>query len=174
MAKKIFPSEVYKNYLIVETAVFPLGGKTVDVDSFDFVLKVSTGEMSYPRTPGEIVSKWEEKNAPQPPGKVDVTTETGVVYASGNDPVNGRYHGWGTYTGVGVGPGQPTPPRPLSTDPQVFEANVRARALPQGPAAQPVAGYLYFALPSKKAKSGPLELRYQKDGALVSLPIAVK
>jgi hypothetical protein len=151
--------------------VFPTGGKTVDVDSFDFVLKLSTGEMSYPRTPGEIVSKWEEKNAPQPPSKVNVTTETGVVYASGNDPVNGRSHGWGTYTGVGVGTG---PPRPLSTDPQVFEANVEARALPQGPTAQPVAGYLYFPLPSKKTKNGPLELRYQKDGALVSLPIPVK
>jgi hypothetical protein len=171
MAKKIFPPEVYKNYVVVEVAVFPRDGKTVYVDAFDFGLKFSAGEASYPRTPEEIVSVWEEKSAPQPPSKVDVTTVTGVVYSSGNDPANGRSHGWGTYSGVEVGPGRPAPPRPLSTDPQVFEANVRARALPEGPAVRPVAGYLYFPLPSRKAKSGPVELRYLKDGVLATLPI---
>lgn len=158
----------------MEVAVFPLAGKTVHVDSFDFRLKFSTDEASYPRTPEEIVSIWEEKSAPQPPNKVDVTTVSGVVYTSGNDPVNGRSHGWGTYSGVGVGTGQPTPPHPLSTDPRVFEATVRARALPEGPAVRPVAGYLYFPLPSKRAKNGQMELRYLKDSVLVTLPFPAK
>jgi hypothetical protein len=173
LAKKLFPTEVWKDYLVVEVAVFPLEGKTVYVDSFDFGLKFGAVEASYPRTPEEIVSIWEEKSAPQPPNKVDVTTVAGVVYTSGSGP-DGHSHGWGTYSGVGVGPGQPTPPRPLSTDPQVFEANVRARALPEGPAVRPVAGYLYFPLPSKKAKGEPTELRYLKDGVLISLPIPPK
>jgi hypothetical protein len=51
---------------------------------------------------------------------------------------------------------------------------MRASALPEGPAVRPVAGYLYFAIPSKKRKSGPLELQYLKDGVVVSLPIPAK
>jgi hypothetical protein len=174
LVKKLFPSEVNKNYVVLEVAVFPLEGQTAYIDSFDFSLKVNADEVSYPRPPEAIVSVWAEKSAPQPPSKVGVTGETGVVYSSGKDPVNGRSSGWGTYSGVEVGPGQPTPPQPLSTDPQVFEANVRARALPQGAAVRPIAGYLYFPVAPKKRKSGPMELQYLKDGALVTLTIPAK
>jgi len=174
LAKKIFPPDAIKHYIVMEVAVFPLEGQTAYVDSLDFDLKFSDDEVSYPRSPQEVMSVWAEKGAPQPPNKVDVTGETGVVYTSGNDPVNGRSRGWGTYSGVGVGSGQPTPPRPLSTDPNAFEAKMRASALPEGPAVRPVAGYLYFAIPSKKRKSGPLELQYLKDGVVVSLPIPAK
>jgi hypothetical protein len=174
LAKKMFPPEVNKNFVVVEVAVFPLEGQIADVDSFDFGLKFSAGEVSHPRVPEEIVSMWMEQSAPQPPSKVGVTAETGVVYTSGNDPATGRSHGWGTYSGVGVGSGDPAPPRPPSTDPRDVEANLRAKALPEGPAVRPVAGYLYFPLPSKKHKSGPLELQYLKDGVLVSLPIPAK
>jgi hypothetical protein len=51
---------------------------------------------------------------------------------------------------------------------------LHARALPEGPAVRPVAGYLYFPLPSKKRKSVPVELQYLKDGVLVSLPLPAK
>jgi hypothetical protein len=174
LAKKIFPPEVNRNFVVVEVAVFPLEGQTADVDSFDFGLKFSADEVSHPRAPDEIVSMWMEQSTPQPPSKVGVTGETGVVYQTGNDPVAGRSHGWGTYSGVGVSSGQPAPPRPLSTNARDLEANLRARALPEGPAVRPVAGYLYFPLPTKKHKSGPLELQYLKDGVLVSLPIPAK
>ena len=172
--KKLFPAEVYKNYVVVEVAVYPSAAKTAYVDSFDFSLKFGAGDVSHPRTPEEIVQTWVEKNAPQPPGKVDVTTETGVVYASGNDPVYGRTHGWATYTGVGVSPGQPTPPRPLSTDPRVFEDSLRTRALPDGPALKPIAGYLYFPILSKKSKSGSMELEHFKDSVSTRLPFPAK
>ena len=173
LAKKIFPPEVNKNFVVVEVAVFPLEGQIADVDSFDFGLKFSASEVSHPRTPDEVVSLWMEQNAPQP-SKVGVTGETGAVYTSGNDPATGRSRGWGTYSGVGVGSGDPAPPRPPSTDPRDVVANLRAKALPEGPAVRPVAGYLYFPLPSKKRKSGPVELQFLKDGVLVSLPIPAK
>jgi len=174
LAKKIFPPEVNKDFVVVEVAVYPLEGQTVDVDSFDFGLKFGAGEVSHPRVPEEIISMWLEQSAPEPPRKVGVTGETGVVYTSGNDPATGRSHGWGTYSGVGVESGNPAPPRPPPIDPRDLKANLRAKALPEGPAVRPVAGYLYFPLPSKKRKSGPLELQYLKDAVLVSLPIPAK
>ena len=175
LGKKILPPEVIKDYVVVEVAVFPHAGQTADVDAFDFGLKFSNGELTHPRTPEEIVSMWEEAGAPRPPAKARVTAETGVVYTHGNDPATGRSHGWGTYSDVSVGPDQPpAPPGPQSPDPRVFQANVRARALPEGPAARPVAGYLYFPWPSKKRKNVPVELQYLKDGVLATLPFAAR
>ena len=172
--KKLFPGDVAKHYVVMEVAVYPLPGQNAYIDAFDFDLKYNADEVSYPRSPEEIVSIWAEKSAPQPPGKVGVTTETGVVYTSGRDPETGRRSGWGTYSDVAVGPTPPTPPQPLSADPQAVEERLRANALPMGTAVRPVAGYLYFAIPAKKHKAGAMELQYIKDGAMVSLPIQAK
>jgi hypothetical protein len=175
LAKRIFPAEVNKNYFVVEVAVYPLNGQTVIIDSFDFGLKFGADEVSHPRTPAEIASMWGEKNAPQPPSKVNVTGETGIAYGTGTDPVTGRpQHGVSTYNGVAVGSGQPGPPPPPPGDPRAVEAQVGARALPEGPAARPVAGYLYFPLISKKDKKAAMELQYLKDGVLVSLPFPAR
>ena len=175
--KKLFPGDAVKGYVVVEVAVYPQDGSTVLVDAFDFALKLGPDLLSHPRTPQEIASIWDEKNAPQPRHKVDVVTETGVVYTSGNDPVYGRSRGWGTYTGVGVatgGQGGPPPPPPSSVDPRAVQARVWAKALPEGPTARPVAGYIYFPIYSKKSKNAPLGLQYLKDGAPVDLPFPSK
>jgi hypothetical protein len=175
LAKRIFPADVNKNYVVLEVAVYPPDGQTVYIDSFDFGLKFGEDEVSHPRTPQEIASMWDEKNVPRPPHKVDVTAETGVAYGTGTDPTTGRsQHGLATYSGVAVGPGQPSPPPPPPGDPRIVEAQVAARALPEGPAARPVAGYLYFPLISKKSKKSAMELQYLKDGALVSLPFPAR
>jgi len=177
LAKRIFPADVNKNYSVVEVAVYPLDGQTVYIDSFDFGLKFGPDEVSHPRTPQEIATMWDEKNAPQPGHKVGVTGETGVVYSSGNDPINGRSRGLGTYTGVAVDSGQPPPPPPPPPppgDPRLVEAQIAARALPEGPVVRPVAGYLYFPLISKKSKKAAMELQYLKDGVLVSLPFPAR
>ena len=175
LAKRIFPADVNKNYFVVEVAIYPQDGQTVYIDSFDFGLKFGADEVSHPRTPQEIASMWGEKNAPQPPSKVGVTAETGIGYSTGTDPVTGRQqHGVSTYNGVAVGAGQPGPPPPPPGDPRVVEAQVGARALPEGPAVRPVAGYLYFPLISKKDKKAAMELQYLKDGVLVSLPFPAR
>jgi len=176
LAKKLFPADVSKDYVVVEVGVYPVTGQIADVDSFDFGLKLGPDDVSHPRNPEEIVSMWVEKNAPKPPDKpVDVHGETGVVYQSGNDPAYGRTKGWGTYSGVGVGVNEPTPPQPLSMDPRVVDAIIRGRALPEGPAARPIAGYLYFPVVSRKHKNAaPMELQYIKDGVVVTLPLPVK
>ena len=79
-----------------------------------------------------------------------------------------------TYSGVAVGQGQPGPPPPPPGDPRAVEAQVAARALPEGPVVRPVAGYLYFPLISKKDKKAATELQYLKDGVLVSLPFPAR
>jgi hypothetical protein len=174
--KKIFPGEIVKKYIVVEVAVYPQDGQAVDIDSLDFALKLSTDERSYPRTPQEVASMWGERSAPSLGSKVDVTTEVGVVYSSGNDPIEGRTRGWGTYTGVGVGTGtgQPTPPPPPSYDPHDVEARARARALPEGRTMKPVAGYLYFPAPAKKKNTTAAALEYLKDGVTTELPFPAK
>jgi len=175
--KKILPAEISKKYIVVEVAVYPQAGSSVEVAALDFALKFGSGEIRYPSTPRDVASQWREKQPPLPGHGVDVTTETGVTYSSGNDPVNGRTHGWSTYQGVAVTNGNPadiSPPPPPPYDPYVVEARAREMALPEGRTADAIAGYLYFPVPPKKHKRAALELRYSKDGAAVKLPLPAK
>ena len=173
--KKILPAQIAKKYMVVEVAVYPETGSAADVRSLDFALQFSSGESSYPSTPQDVAAQWQER---QPPGLghgVDVTTETGVTYSSGNDPVNGRTRGWSTYEGVAVTNGnQGGGPQPPPYDPNVVRARAQSSALPEGEVREAVAGYLYFRLPAKKGKSRAIELRYTRDGSTVTLPLPVR
>ncbi|MFN7997315.1 MAG: hypothetical protein U0Q18_27105 [Bryobacteraceae bacterium] len=173
--KKMFPGDVIKDYAVVEVAVYPTDGARVEIDTYDFALKLGADEMSHPRIPQEIASIWNEDHAPRPGRKVDVVTETGVVYTSGNDPYNGRTKGWGTYTGVGVvTPGSPHIPPPPGFDVGAVQHDIWAKALPEGPTTRPVAGYLYFPLYNKKHKSVAKQLQYMKDTTSVALSLPAK
>jgi len=175
--KKVLPAEISKKYVVVEVAFYPQPGSSVDVLTLDFALKFGPDEISYASTPRDLALLWREKQPSSFPGHgVDVTTETGVTYSSGNDPVNGRTRGWSTYEGVAVTNGGPSnaPPPPPHYDPNLVEARARDKALPEGVTSEAVAGYLYFPLPAKKHKGGSLELKYAKDGDAVSLTLPVK
>ena len=175
--KKIFSNEIANKWVIVEVGIYPLDGHTVDVDFFDFALKVGD-DFARPGTPDEVASVWSDKGGSYPGRGPRVTTETGVVYSSGNDPVYGRTHGWGTYTGVGVETGDPrgstVPPPPSGPDPAVIAAKARDRGLPQGQANHPVAGYLYFPVSPKKIKTGSVDLTYSRDTASIHLAVPAK
>jgi hypothetical protein len=126
-----------------------------------------------------VATLWKEDQPSLPKHGVDVHGETGVTYSSGNNPVNGpangRTRGWSTYEGVAVTNDRPPDaPPPPPYDPYVVEARAREKALPEGQTNQAVAGYLYFSRPTKKHKNAALELRYSKDGDVVSLPLPVK
>ena len=111
---------------------------------------------------------------PDVASKVHVNTETGVMVAHGQDPVTGRpANRVGTYESVGVSndPRQAPPPnRSSSVDADRFEAMLGKWALPEGKTASPVAGYLYFPLPLKKAK-GTFELQYAHEGSSANLTL---
>jgi hypothetical protein len=180
--KKTLPEEIAKKYIVIEVAVYPQAGSAVDVASLDFALKFGPYDIRYPSTPRDLATLWKESEPSLPNRGAEVHGETGVTYSSGNDPVNGRRtRGWSTYDGVAVSKGAPpdapppdAPPPPPPYDPYVAEARAREKALPEGPTGQPVAGYLYFSRPAKKHKKAALELRYSKDGDVVTLPLPAK
>ena len=161
---KTFPSDFAKKYVVVEVAIYPKDGATIDVATMDFVLRLADSE-SRPDTPEEIAGLWRPHTAhPDLTSKTHVTTETGVIVASGTDPNTGRrVTNTGTYERVGVSNGD-DPNRPVnyptgsSVDADRMEAQLGKWELQDGKTSSPVAGYIYFPVPQKKSK-GALELQ---------------
>jgi hypothetical protein len=166
---RMFSPEVGKRYVVVEVAIYP-EGVPFDVESANFALRVGkrVGRADRPLD----VAPWPEGYGTPRRSPVDVTTEAGIIYESGNDPVYGRRQGVGTYTGVGVGvPGRddvPPPPDP-QIDPRAVYDKVQRMALPEGDTRRAIAGYLYFPQYAKRKKSDPIELKYARDDVSVDL-----
>ena len=178
--RKIFSFDVDKNYAVVEVAIYPQGGRSVDVDTNDFVLKVGSDDTIYPAAPHQIGSVWKEKNPPPSGGvRVETASEIGVIVANGKDPVTGRNETRsGVYTGESVGvtnrPAAPPPSPPSSASARDIESKMRDQALPEGLTSKAVAGYIFFPASAKRRKAGPLELKYSKDNQSVDLPLPAK
>jgi hypothetical protein len=174
---KEFSPEVARHYVVVEVAIYPEDGqRALDVEWPDFSLK-SGNTVSHVDNPRDIAAPWPEKG-PQPNRPVTVTTESGVVYGRSNDPVNGRRSGWETYEGVTVTDDprarNPPPPPRSGPDPDVVEARVRAKTLPQGTVRSPVAGYLFFAQFSKRHKGDATVLEWSRDSLSADLQLPAK
>lgn len=171
---KTLSTEIDRNYVVVEVAVYPKGGATVDVQYSDFALRFAGREETFPDMPKDTSVPWRENGGIK--DRVQVTTGTSVIVATQKDPVNGRQTSVGTYERVGVGvgnPGPPDPPRP-GPDPSVVEGKLQARALPQGKTSMAVAGYLYFPRLPKNPKNSSSTLVYSKDGKSIDLTLPVK
>lgn len=174
---KTFPTDFSKKYVVVEVAIYPSAG-AVDVVANDFVLRFADGE-SHPDTAEEIAGLWRSHSTahPDPTSRTHVTTDTGVIMATGTDPNTGRrVNGVGTYERVGVSGGddgnRPVqyPAGSTTVDADRMEAQLDKWALPEGKTASPVAGYVYFPVSAKRSK-GALELQYSHDGSSVSLKL---
>ena len=178
---KTFPSDFAKKYVVIEVAIYPKDGATVDVATMDFVLRLADSE-SRPDSPDEIAGLWRPRTAhPDITSKTHVTTETGVIVASGVDPNTGRrVTNTGTYEKVGVTNGD-DPNRPMnyptgsSADADRIEAQLAKWELQDGKTSSPVAGYIYFPVAQKKSK-GAMELQYthEASSANLTLPAATK
>ncbi len=166
--KSTFSTDMTR-YIVVEVGLYPASGAMVDLSAADFSLRVGAqGEVLRVANPRAIAAAIQRKNTPAPSRASDITlypTAT-VGVGSGTDPVTGRRtRGVYTDTGVGVGiggaGGPMDGPRPGSTDRdrEVMREELTDKALPEGKTSDPVAGYLYFAMPSK-ARSSALELQY--------------
>jgi hypothetical protein len=167
---KMFSSEIGKQYIVVEVAIYPANGVPFDVESVDFALRVG---QRVGRTDRPIdVAPWaERRDSARLP--VDVTTETGVVYQRSSDPVYGHQQSVGTYTGVGVsGPAQnvPPPPAPKADQRAIYE-KVRRSSLAEGATKTVIAGYLYFPQYAKRRKSDAIQLKYAKDSVTLNLAL---
>ncbi len=175
---KTLPADFSKRYVVLEVAIYPKDGATVDVVQMDFVLKLADGE-SHPDTAEEVAGLWRpHTNGPHPDplgGKVHVTTETGVIMQSGTDPNTGRRtNGVGTYEGVGVSnyptAGSAPASRSSNDNADRMEAQLDKWSLPEGKTTSPVAGYLYFPVSAKRSK-GALELEYTHDSSSANLKL---
>jgi hypothetical protein len=175
-AANIFSSDVKKAFAVVEVAVYPENGRSIDLVALDFSLRSSVGNMSFAATPGEVA--WHGKKSPDPgrsTSAVNVTGEVGVAIGTRTDPVTGRTdHGVATWGGAQVDNNpRPMPPPSTSTDKTyALEGKLRALELPQGPTSWPVAGYLYFPL-AKKERTAPPVLEYSANGERASLPLRI-
>lgn len=175
---KTMPADFSSRYVVVEVAIYPQDGATAEVAVTDFVLKLADGEV-HPDTAEEVAGLWRPHTTStpglDPRGNVHVTTETGVIMQTGQDPVTGRRtNGVGTYEGVGVSnyPTQSAPPSNKSShaDADRMESQLEKWALPEGKTTSPVAGYLYFPVSAKRSK-GALELQFTHDGSSANLKL---
>lgn len=182
-ARHAFASSIYNGYAVVEVAVYPDAGKSVELSSMDFTLRVAGHASPIRASSARTIAAVLYRKAAQPAKSSGVTLypTVGVGYESGGyDPVYGgnRRGGWRTNAGVevaagGAGNGQP---RPASTDQHrttrdrtTMEMDLDEKALPEGPASKAVAGYLYFPLPAKKKPSDVTSLDYRGDGTSIHI-----
>ncbi len=175
--RNLFSTDLSK-YVVVEVAVYPRDGSTVDVNRMDFALKPGSGELVRAANPAAIARTRQQASTPRPgkPADINVYTTVGVGYESGtnqNDPNrNGPNRNKGVYTDVGVAvavgqPPYPAPPGPASTDQdrRTMQMELEDNGLPEGQASKAVAGYLYFPTSTKKTVTYDLEY-YTPQGRL--------
>lgn len=167
-----------KKYIVVEIAIYPKDGTSLDINRVDFSLKLPNGDIARAANPSTIVRP-PQQSAPAPGRRlpVDVYQTAGVGYESGTDPNGVRRKGVYTETGVAVTNGGPVggppvayPPSSQGPDPQTTQMELEDRALPEGAASQPVAGFLYFPASAKKNATYELEY-YVPQGARVHLTL---
>lgn len=164
-----FATELDKRYIVVEIGVFP-AKDAITLAPDDFMLRVpGSNQMLRPVSPETIATVLHKKPATQ--RDVTVTPVMGVGYETGGTNPNGTRDrgGWSTSTGAIVGVGDKQVGG-TESDRKTMETELRDKQLPPGEAKQPVAGYLYFPVPSKKTK-GNYELQYLKNGEKVSLSL---
>jgi hypothetical protein len=171
-ARKKFSANVSRCCIVVEVAFYPEKDKPVDVLLDDFSLQPEGADYSArPMSPQVVASRLEKKS--ESTRRVTTTETAGVGYESGTyiDPVTGRpvkYHGVTTDVGAGVGAEPAGYPQQTDRDRDNLEVELAEKALPEGAAAKPVAGYLYFPTSIREKKRTPLQLKYKiKDETVI-------
>jgi hypothetical protein len=179
--RKMFSSEISRDYIVVEVAMYPADSKSFEADRYDFGLKISNGSkgdrVAHADAPSDVALPPYERRPDLggPESKVNVTQEAGVAVARTNDPYYGKRTSVGTYEGTSVSNGPPPPSQQSGSgvDRHAIESKLRDKALPEGPTTRAVAGYLYFPA-AKKHKSDALELQYTKGDVELDLRLPAK
>jgi hypothetical protein len=161
-----FATDLYRKYAVVEVAVYPAKGKTLDVADVDFAVKYDgKSALTRPASPRTIAASLQRRAANK---KDPVTLYPNVGFGVGTGPYGTST---GTNVGVGVGVGENRPqPASSPADRDVMQTELEEKALPSGPAAKPIAGYLYFPLPARK-KVVVEELSFERDGKTIRVPL---
>ena len=152
---------IARDFLVVEVALFPPKGASVDARPGRFALRINGKRQALaPATPQMVAATLQHpewQTGPRLEGGGGLGN-TGVILGR---PVPSQVPG-------GQQPRRPIPPSPVPDDPNVNrEPRVKAHelvvqaALPEGPYRGPVSGYLYFPYKGKTTSIKSLELLYE-------------
>jgi hypothetical protein len=176
---KKFAADVNHCCVVVEVAIYPAKDKSLDVALDDIMIQTEADGLVRPLSARAVAAKLQQQ-AEGGRGPT-VVTSTGVGYESGTyiDPVTGqptRVHGVTTEAGVGVGTGDPYPrPGASKRSRDNAEIELSEQSLPEGSAAAPVSGYIFFSSSVKKSKKKvPLQLQYSLKDQTVVLNLDAK
>jgi hypothetical protein len=155
-----------KDYLVVEVALFPSKGETIEVQNSNFSLRINGRKaVLMPEAVSMVAAslqhpEWEQ---PRPNGEIDASAgNAGVV-------IGGRPRNPNPFPGSNP-PGSQLPPRvdvprdnPSGVEKEQVKAEVIAveTALVEGPHHWAFSGFLYFAYRGKPGSVKTLELLYQ-------------
>lgn len=172
--RNTFSTDLNRGYAVVEVAVYPKGGASIDLGPGDFLLRIAGTETDAPPAAPRAIAAALRK-ASSKDRDVALYPTVGVGYESGPrvyDPMTGgtRGGGWNTGAGVGVGIGDGRRPASSDADRKTMEAELGDQQLPEKVTTAPVAGYLYFPLATKK-KNTVYELEYQGRAGKLVIPL---
>lgn len=172
-----FSTDLNRCCLVVEVALYPAKGKSINVSLNDFALEAGNADHAVkPSSARLLAAELQNHNIESAQGTgVQVSPVMHVGYESGIDPITGqRVHGIDYGVGVGVGIGQnPSMSPPAASTPRdrdVMQDELSEKGLPQVATSAPVAGYVYFSL-SKDSKKAPHYLKYTLNGQPLSLKL---
>ncbi len=168
--KNAFASGLNRGYVVLEVALYPKNGVHSDVRLSDFALHtLGTDQVARPVRASTVAGILQRTAPSRTSVEVDPVIAVGYESGTRRDPYTGERRRGGFYSasGVAVSTGQS---RPASTDRdrQTVELELGEQGLPEGIAAKPIAGYIYFPLASKK-KDAAYELEYQSSAGPVRL-----
>ncbi len=160
--------EAHREYVVVEVALYPGQGVTLELACESFVLRTAKADEAFRAEHPKIAAARLQGTTPSKK-EVVIVPRAGIGYETGGkeyNPRTGQYElreGVFTSTGVDVllGSSQPgATPKDLAT----MELELSEKGLPTGPASKAVAGYLYFPVEAKTREDK--RSRYQLEGQL--------
>jgi hypothetical protein len=172
-ARRLFVSDLNHCCVVAEIALYPAKDKPLEVSLNDFVLRVNGTDVAAKPVSAKLLAATLQKKAGST-RDITVSPSVGVGYESGGyDPASGTRRSGGVYKQVGVGVGiGSSGPQSGSTDKDraAMETELSEKGIPEGSASAPVAGFIYFQVPSRK-KDATLRLEYKANGENISLAL---
>jgi hypothetical protein len=165
--RRAFTADLNRCCLVVEVALFPAKDAALKVSLDDFVLRVvGSDDVTRPASAEILAGRLQRQSeTAAPPHPPEVHGSAGVTYGTG--PYG---HSTGTEASVGVGVGAQPSHSGSDSQRKAIQQELSAKALPEGSASVPVAGYVYFSAERKKRFTYQLEYTLNGEKVVVPLP----
>jgi hypothetical protein len=158
-----FASDLNRCCIVVEFAFYPKKGEPLVLSLDDFALFISGGEMATKPESAAVVAAQLQKDAGS-----GLPVLVHASAAAGYESQSSKAH---VYTAAQVGVDvNNSNSLPRLIDPAIMEEELSKKGLPEGQAAVPVSGYLYFSIP-KRDKNAKYQLEYNLNGEKLILPL---